>query len=129
MSRSLKELEKQLTKIPAGKYLIALSGGADSVALLMMLSDLSAEWQLELEAVHVNHGLREEASDLDEAFSEICADRCRFLCMSAPYSFAGTGMRTQPERPGSIASADGSGKQAQGESFLRTSRPMPRRLF
>ena len=76
MSRSLKELEKQLTRIPAGKYLVGLSGGADSVALLMMLKDLSAEWMLELEAVHVNHGLREHAADLDEAF-------CRNLCGQA----------------------------------------------
>ena len=73
MNSALKELEKQLTRIPAGRYLAGLSGGADSVALLLMLKDLSAEWQLELEAVHINHGLRGEASDQDEAF-------CRELC-------------------------------------------------
>lgn len=56
--------------VPAGKLLIGLSGGADSVALLLLLLDSGAE----VAAVHVNHGLRSEASDGDEAFvRELCA--------------------------------------------------------
>ena len=46
------------------RLLVGLSGGADSVALLLLLKETDAE----LTAVHVNHGLRGERSDGDEAF-------------------------------------------------------------
>ena len=48
------------------RLLIGLSGGADSVALAWLL--LQKRPETELVAVHVNHGLRGEASDGDEAF-------------------------------------------------------------
>ena len=51
-------------KKPHGRLLIGLSGGADSVALLLLLLDAGAE----VAAVHVNHGLRGAESDGDEAF-------------------------------------------------------------
>ena len=54
--------------------LVALSGGADSVALLDVLRSLSPELGLTLHAVHVHHGLRPE-SDADAAFAgRLCAD-------------------------------------------------------
>ena len=46
------------------ELLAGVSGGADSVALLRMLLDAG----IAVTAVHVNHGLRGEASDGDEAF-------------------------------------------------------------
>ena len=51
----------------------ALSGGADSVSLLLVLRQLQAESGAELCACHLNHGLRGEESDADERF-------CRELC-------------------------------------------------
>ena len=51
----------------------ALSGGADSVCLLMMLSELQHDIGFELTAVHINHMIRGEESDRDEGF-------CRRLC-------------------------------------------------
>jgi tRNA(Ile)-lysidine synthase len=50
-----------------------LSGGADSVCLFHILAGLREEMDLTLEAVHVNHGLRETAFR-DEDF---CRDLCR----------------------------------------------------
>ncbi len=52
--------------------LAAVSGGADSTALLLLLSELRPEgW--EVFAAHVNHHLRGEESDADEAFvRELC---------------------------------------------------------
>lgn len=51
------------------KVLVGLSGGADSVALLIALSELGYD----VSACHINHQLRGEESDWDEAF-------CRELC-------------------------------------------------
>lgn len=48
---------------------IALSGGADSVALALLLAEVSARARWELVGlIHVNHGLRAVESDEDEAF-------------------------------------------------------------
>lgn len=56
-----------------GRVCAALSGGADSVSLLLALKALSEERGFELLACHLNHGLRGEESDRDERF-------CRELC-------------------------------------------------
>jgi tRNA(Ile)-lysidine synthase len=48
------------------KLLLAISGGADSTAMLYLFSRLRFVLNLSLLAVHVNHQLRAEASDLDE---------------------------------------------------------------
>lgn len=50
------------------RILCAVSGGADSVALLHALSRLRGETGYALEAVHVQHGLRGADSEADEAF-------------------------------------------------------------
>lgn len=54
----------------------AVSGGADSTALLLALKELSGEIGFKLRACHLNHGLRGEESDADENF---CADLCERL--------------------------------------------------
>jgi tRNA(Ile)-lysidine synthase len=46
--------------------LVAVSGGADSVALLHVLSELAPSWCLTLHVLHVDHGLRaDSARDAD----------------------------------------------------------------
>jgi len=47
---------------------VAVSGGADSVALLHVLANLAPEYPLELVVLHLNHGIRGEEADRDEAF-------------------------------------------------------------
>ncbi|WP_018462286.1 tRNA lysidine(34) synthetase TilS [Segatella paludivivens] len=49
-----------------GRYLVALSGGSDSVALLRVMIDLGYS----VEAMHCNFHLRGEESDRDEKFCE-----------------------------------------------------------
>ena len=53
---------------PGDTVVCAVSGGADSMALLWAMYLLKEEWQLRLSAAHFNHCLREEESDRDEAF-------------------------------------------------------------
>ena len=58
---------------PGDRVTAAVSGGADSVALLFALYLLKDELEIELEAAHFNHHLRGAESDRDEAFvREFC---------------------------------------------------------
>jgi len=65
-----------LDKAKPMRLLVALSGGADSTALLLGLKELSKEQDLQLVVCHVNHGLRGRESDLDQSF---CNDLCKKL--------------------------------------------------
>ena len=53
---------------PGDRIICALSGGADSVALLFALYLLKEKLHIDLAAAHFNHGLRGAESDRDEAF-------------------------------------------------------------
>ncbi len=53
---------------PGDRIGVAVSGGADSVALLEILHRLSSKLQIQLTILHVNHGLRGSESDDDESF-------------------------------------------------------------
>lgn len=58
---------------PGDRVVCAVSGGADSVALLFALYLLREKLNIDLSAAHFNHGLRGEESDRDEAFvREFC---------------------------------------------------------
>ena len=60
---------------PGDRIVLAVSGGADSVALVCSLAALAARphWSLELHVAHVHHGLRDGA-DADEEFVRELAD-------------------------------------------------------
>jgi len=47
---------------------VAVSGGADSLCLLHLLSELAPQWDLALTVLHLNHGLRGEESRGDAEF-------------------------------------------------------------
>ncbi len=53
---------------PGDRVAVAVSGGADSVALLHSLQGLSSELGIVLSVAHVNHHLRGAESDEDECF-------------------------------------------------------------
>jgi tRNA(Ile)-lysidine synthase len=53
---------------PGMTVIVAVSGGSDSVGLMVLLNELRADLEMRLHVVHVNHKLRGEASDDDAAF-------------------------------------------------------------
>jgi tRNA(Ile)-lysidine synthase len=57
---------------------VAISGGADSVALLLLLVQLQSKLGVVLSVVHINHQLRGRASDGDERFVAKLAKRHGF---------------------------------------------------
>ena len=65
-------IEKHNLLNPNELYIVALSGGADSVALLLLLKNA----HFNVHAAHCNFHLRGEESDRDEAF---CVELCKGL--------------------------------------------------
>ena len=66
--RILTALKKQEMLQPGDRVGVAVSGGADSVALLLLLLELRAKLGVVLSVIHFNHKLRGKASDADEKF-------------------------------------------------------------
>lgn len=67
--------------LPPGSVVVALvSGGADSVALLRLLASGALGALMGLSVLHVNHGLRGEAADADEAFVVALGERLGVPC-------------------------------------------------
>ena len=63
---------------------VGVSGGPDSVALLRVLHELArAELAISLVVAHLNHGLRGQAADEDQAFVEDVARRLGLPCEAA----------------------------------------------
>ena len=70
-------LKEQALLSPGDKVIAAVSGGADSVAMLFALYLLRDELGITLEAAHFNHHLRGAESDRDEAFvTDFCGRYC-----------------------------------------------------
>ena len=68
-------LRQQNMVQPGDTVICAVSGGADSVALLFAFYLLKDKLQITLEAAHFNHHLRGAESDSDEAFVKDLCDR------------------------------------------------------
>jgi tRNA(Ile)-lysidine synthase len=64
----LVRLKNQEMLRPGDRVGVAVSGGADSVALLLLLLELRDKLGIVLTVVHFNHKLRAKASDADEKF-------------------------------------------------------------
>src|SRR6516225_5924406 len=66
--------QEQLLK-PGDRVAIAVSGGADSVALLRALLDLRQDLGVVLSVAHFHHGIRGAEADADQAFVHELAER------------------------------------------------------
>ncbi|MBQ7817967.1 MAG: tRNA lysidine(34) synthetase TilS [Oscillospiraceae bacterium] len=74
MINALKEQLRRLTR-PGEAVVCAVSGGADSMALLWGLYLLKEELEISVSAAHFNHRLRGAESDADEQFVREFCDR------------------------------------------------------
>lgn len=82
MTEKVFDLIKKEHLLSGGETVVCgLSGGADSVGLLLALYELRDRLDITIEALHVNHCLRGDESDRDEEF-------CRQLCerLGIPFS-------------------------------------------
>jgi tRNA(Ile)-lysidine synthase len=66
--RLLKSIRKQNSIRAGDRLAVAISGGADSVALLYLILQLRAELGIVLSVAHVNHRLRQRESEGDADF-------------------------------------------------------------
>ena len=76
MIESVKATVKRYNMFSSEKSVtVALSGGADSVALLFALLEIKNEFGLNVSAAHLNHCLRGEESDGDELYVRKLCDK------------------------------------------------------
>ncbi|HYK49860.1 MAG TPA: tRNA lysidine(34) synthetase TilS, partial [Terriglobales bacterium] len=73
--RLLKTIRKQELIKAGDRLAVAVSGGADSTALLLLMVEVRSELGIVLSVAHVNHGLRGKESDADEQFVAELAER------------------------------------------------------
>lgn len=74
LDKLLSMVRRYTMLVPGERVYCAVSGGADSVAMLFAFFLLKEKLGIELHAAHFNHGLRGEESDRDEDFvRRLCA--------------------------------------------------------
>jgi tRNA(Ile)-lysidine synthase len=66
--RVLEAIRRERAILPGARVAVAVSGGADSVALLRILDTLANDLGITLSVVHLNHSLRGLESDADAQF-------------------------------------------------------------
>lgn len=80
LNKLLAQIRRYEMVQPGDRIICAVSGGADSMALLWAMYLLKEKLDITLEAAHFNHGLRGEEADRDEAFVRAFCDGYRITC-------------------------------------------------
>jgi tRNA(Ile)-lysidine synthase len=81
-SQVRRTLQKYEMLKPGDHVVVAVSGGADSIALLLCLNALASEFNLSLTVAHLNHRIRDAEADADEGFVRKLAARMRLPFIS-----------------------------------------------
>lgn len=74
MTNAIKTALGKLHVRPGQRIGVAVSGGADSVALLRALAELRGELGIVLKVMHFHHGIRGAEADADEKFARALAE-------------------------------------------------------
>lgn len=75
-----KTIEKYHMIEKGDSIVVGVSGGADSVALLAVLCAFQKKYQLNIEAVHIHHGLRGKEADRDALFVKQLCEKWSVPC-------------------------------------------------
>jgi tRNA(Ile)-lysidine synthase len=111
-ARVLDTIRRRALLRGGGRVLVAVSGGADSVALLRVLHEIATAGELELAGVvHLNHGLRDAAQE-DEQF-------CRALAASLGQPFRSDRVEVRALAARLDLSLEAAGRRARYELFER----------
>ena len=108
--RLLQHMKAQGFLRPGDRVGVAVSGGADSVALLLLLLELRDKLGIVISIVHFNHKLRGKASDADERFVAKLAAKHQLEFHSA---FADVARKAKKER----ANLEDAGRRARYDYF------------
>ena len=108
----MKYVDQHALLSPGDRIVVGLSGGADSVCLLLILQVISGKMPLSLCAVHVEHGIRGQEALEDTAF-------CRQLCETRgiPFREVHYDVPGMARREG--LSLEEAGRKARYETFAR----------
>lgn len=68
--KALTVIERYHMLTNGATVVVALSGGADSIALISFLNSIKEGYNIKVIAAHINHGIRGEEANKDEAFVE-----------------------------------------------------------
>jgi len=108
-------MERRRMASPGERMGVAVSGGADSVALLRLLHELQDELGIRLAALHFQHGLRGAESAGDEAFVAEFAAR-----LGVEFTRDGADVAAWAEREG--VNLEEAGRRLRTEFFERVVR-------
>ena len=89
---------------------VGVSGGADSVCLLFLLEEISKVLEFTISVVHVNHHLRGDEADRDEAFTRKLCER-----MQVPFEVFHYDIRQMADE--GKMSIEETGRKARYEAF------------
>ncbi len=103
--------ERRLLPPDGGLVIVGYSGGADSTALLHLLTRLQDEFRIHLHAAHLHHGMRPEADD----DVRVCQSVCEQLQVPLHIERVDVPARAQAER----MSLEEAGRYARYEFFER----------
>lgn len=95
------------------KIVVGVSGGADSICLLFVLLKLQRELSFELICVHVNHGLRGDDADADEAYVKSICEKYQIPCVIYREDVAWIAKKRKQ-------SLEEAGREVRREAFERT---------
>ncbi len=73
-------LEQNCMAETGNSILVAVSGGADSVCLLHVLDRIKKQYKFNISAAHLNHAIRGDEADSDEAYVITLCDKLKIKC-------------------------------------------------
>jgi len=111
LDRVLRTIERHHMLASGDAVVVAVSGGADSMALLHLLEALRQDWRLTLQVAHLNHGLRPDAEE-DAEFVRASARR-----LAIPVTIEAADVRAIAARE--KRSIEDAGRRARYEFFTQ----------